>query len=103
MLGLQKAPRPTGIPAFFFQEYWSIVKQDILNTMHAFFHSGSLFKPLSHTYITLIPKTPFSDDVTHFSLVSLCNVIYKVISKILVNRLKPFMDCLITPHQNDII
>ena len=65
-----------------------------------FSHSGSLFKPLNHTFLTVIPKTPFPDEVIHFRPISLCNVIYKTISKILVNKLKPFMDSLISPFQN---
>lgn len=71
---------------------------DVINTVQAFFHSGPLFKPLNQTFITLIPKVPFPDEVSHFRLISLCNVIYKVISKIMVNRLKPFMDSLVTPY-----
>ena len=102
-LGSHKAPRPDGLPAFFFQEFWGIVKWDVINTVQAFFHSGSLFKPLNHTFITLIPKIPFPDDVSHFRPISLCNVIYKVIAKILVNRLKPLMDSLITLYQNAFI
>ena len=102
-MGPHKAPGPNGIPAFFFQEHWNIVKKDILNTVHAFFHSGYLSKTLDHTYITLVLKINFPDDVTHFRPISLWNVIYKVISKILVNRLKPFMDELITPFQNAFI
>ena len=102
-LGPQKAPGPDGLPAFFFQHYWEIVKTDVFNTIHAFFHSGSLFKPPNHTYITLIPKISCPDDVSHFRPISLCNVIYKVISKILINRLKPIMDSLISPFQNAFI
>ena len=45
-LGPHKALGPDGIPAFFYQKYWDIVRQDILNSVHAFFHLGSLF-PLS--------------------------------------------------------
>lgn len=48
-LGLHKALGPDGIPAFFYQEYWNIVKFDIFNAIHAFFHSGSLLKALNHT------------------------------------------------------
>lgn len=48
-LGLHKAPGLDGIPAFFYQEYWNIVKFDIFNAIHAFFHSGSLLKALNHT------------------------------------------------------
>ena len=102
-LGAHKAPGPDGIPAFFFQAFWDIVKEDVTRAVQAFFHSGSLFKPLNHSYIVLIPKKPFPDEVSHFRPISLCNVIYKVISKVMVNRLKPIMDSLITPHQNAFI
>ena len=91
-LGAHKAPGPNGIPAFFFHAFWDIVKEDVTRAVQAFFHSGSLFKPLNHSYIVLIPKKPFPDEVSHFRPISLCNVIYKVISKVMVNRLKPVMD-----------
>lgn len=102
-LGPHKVPGSDGILAFIYQEYWSIVRPNILNTIHAFFHSGSILKTLNHTCITLIPKVSFPDEVSHFWQVSLCSVIYKVISKLLVNRLKPLMDNLITPFQNAFI
>ena len=102
-LGPHKAPGLDGIPAFFYQEYWSTVKSDVINIVQAFFHSGSLFRSLNHTFITLIPKVTYPKEVTHFRPISLCNVLYKIISKILVNRLKPLMDKLITPFQNAFI
>ena len=69
----------------------------------AFFHSGFLLNSLNHTFITLIPKVPTPERVTQFRPISLCNVSYKIISKTLVNRLKPLMDSLITPFQNAFI
>ena len=99
-LGPHKAPGPDGIPAFFFQEFWNMVKFDVINTVQAFFHSSSLFKPLNYTFINLIPKIAYPNEVTHFRPISLCNVVYKVMSELLVNRLKPIMDSLITPYQN---
>lgn len=99
----QLAHGPDSISAFFYHEYWSTVKFDIFNTVHAFFHSRSLLKALNHTYITLIPQVLSPSEVHHFRLISLCNVVYKIISKIFVNRLKPFMDPLITPFQNAFI
>ena len=100
-LGPHKALGPDDIPAFFYQEYWDIVKLDIYNTIHAFFFF--FLKSLNHAYITLIPKVAFPKDVSQFRPISLCNVIYKVISKIMVNRLKPLMDSLITPFLNAFI
>ena len=79
------------------------MKFDVFSTVQAFFHSGSLLKSFNHTFITLIPKKSFPDNVNQFRPTSLCNVIYKVISKILVNRLKPLMDQLVTPYQNAFI
>lgn len=102
-LGSYKSPGPDGIPAFFYQEYWNIVKQDILGTLHAFFHSGTLLKSLNKTFITLVPKIPIPEEVSHFRTISLCNVTYKIISKIMVSRLKPLMDKLISHFQNAFI
>ena len=86
-LGSHKALGPDGLPAFFYQDFWGIVKTDVINTVLAFFHSSSLFTPLNHTFITLIPKIPFLDEVTHFRPISLYNVIYKIISKILAHEI----------------
>ena len=102
-LGSHKAPGLNGIPAFFFQHFWDIVKPDVISTVQVFFHSGSLGRSLNHTLITLIPKISFPQEVSHFKPISLCNVLYKVISKIMVNRLKPFMDSIISPYQNAFI
>uniref|UniRef100_A0A2N9GD61 Reverse transcriptase domain-containing protein n=1 Tax=Fagus sylvatica TaxID=28930 RepID=A0A2N9GD61_FAGSY len=98
-----KTPGPDGIPATFYQKFWSTVRIDIINMVKAFFHSGFMLKSLNHTFITLIPKVPNPEKVTQFRPIALCNVTYKIISKILVNRLKPFMDSLIIPFQNAFI
>ena len=102
-LGPLKTPRPDGILAAFYQKFWSIVKHDICQMVKAFFHSGFLLKTLNFTFITLIQKIPTPKLVTQLRPISLCNVTYKIISKILVNRLKPLMDSLITPFQNAFI
>jgi hypothetical protein len=55
---------------------------------------------LNHTFIALIPKRlgPFS--VNHFRAISLCNIIYKIISKILANRFKVLLHHFISPNQS---
>ena len=102
-LGPLKTPGPDGIPAALYQKYWSTVRIDIINMVKAFFHSSFMLKTLNHTFITLIPKIPKPEKVTQFRPIAICNVTYKIISKILVNKLKPFMDSLITPYQNAFI
>ena len=78
-LGPQKSPGLDGIPAFFYQDLWSIVRQDIFNYVHALFHSGTLLKSLNQTYITFIPKIKTPKEVAHFRPISLWNVTYKII------------------------
>ena len=102
-MGSYKAPGPDGIPAFFFQNFWGLVKTDVCNAIQAFFHYGSLLKAFHQTFITLIPKIPNPEEVSHFRPISLCNVLYKIISRVIVNRLKPIMDSIITPFQNAFI
>ena len=63
----------------------------------------TLLKAFNHTFITLIPKPPNPEEVSHFRPISLCNVLYKIISKVLVNRLKHIINSIITPFQNAFI
>ena len=62
-----------------------------------------MLKALNKTFITLIPKVMIPEEVSQFRPISLCNVTYKIIFKIMVNRVKPLMDKLISPYQNAFI
>lgn len=63
----------------------------------AFFVDGLLLTEMNHTFITLIPKCPNPTIVHQYRPISLCNISYKILSKILANRLKSFLPDLITP------
>jgi len=54
---------------------------------------------LNTTFITLIPKAEESNTPDKYRPIALCNVIYKLISKVLANRLKPLLPILISPEQ----
>lgn len=54
---------------------------------------------LNHTILVLIPKVPSLISINQFLPISLCFVLYKVITKIIVNRLKPYLDRLVAPTQ----
>ena len=58
-----------------------------------------MFSILSHTFITLIPKVKNPERVTEFRSISLCNVIYKIISKVIANMLKPLLNSVISKTQ----
>ena len=95
-----KAPGPDGMPPLFYQNFWDLVSSDVTNTVLHFLNKGSLPNSLNHTFITLIPKTKNSEYVTKFRPISLCNVLYKIFSKVLGNRLKRVMPLIISDHQS---
>ena len=65
-----------------------------------FFQSDNLLKSINYTHITLIPKVKAPDTMTQFRTISLCNVLYKIISKVLANRLKSVLDHMISGSQS---
>jgi len=61
---------------------------------------GKLLKEVNHTLITLIPKVPNPETTAHYRPISLCNVLYKILAKILVNRMRPILQRIIHPTQS---
>ena len=98
-----KAPGPDGMPPLFFQTYWLDIGTDITEAVLSSLNSGSLLKSINHTFISLIPKVKNPERVTEFRPISLCNVIYKIISKVIANRLKPMLNFIISETQSAFI
>ena len=86
--------------ALFYQKYWDIIGDDvciiILNTLNA----NASLAYLNKTNIVLIPKTNRPTKMSEFWPISLCNVSYKIISKVLANRLKPILNSIISENQS---
>jgi len=98
-----KTPGPDGFGAGFFQHYWEQIKGDFCQCVLEFFKNGKILKQINHTFITLIPKRSSPSETSHYRPISLCNTVYKNISKLLVNRLRPLLDKLISPLQSAFI
>lgn len=98
-----KSPGPDGLPAGFYQHFWNVVGNDVVGMIKGFFHSGYILKELNQTLITLIPKTSCPNTCKEFRPISLCNVAYKAITKILVLRLQDMIKEMISPNQNAFI
>jgi hypothetical protein len=99
-LGSTKAPGPDGFTAIFFKKYWDIVREDVLQCIWLFFKRNFLQRIQNHSFIALVPKLSGSHTAHQFRPISLCNIVYKIISKILANRLKVHMHKIISPFQS---
>lgn len=97
---LNKALRPDGMAPLFFITYWDIVGQAVTEAVLSSFKSGTLPPILNHTFITLISKKKRPKFVTNFRPISLCNVLYKLVAKVLANRLKGILPQIIFPTQS---
>jgi len=98
-----KAPGPDGFGASFFQDHWPIIKDLLCEAIKDFFRSGKLLKEVNHTFITLIPKVVNPETTAHYRPISLCNSVYKILAKILVNRMRPILQRIIFPTQSAFI
>lgn len=67
------------------------------------FEMGHVEEFFTKTLIVLIPKVSGPKDVSHFRSISLCTIAYKVLMKVLVNRLKPVMPNLIVDNQKSFV
>lgn len=92
-----KAFGPDGFLALFYKHYQDIVEDQVFMATQSFFHNGWLLKNFNQTYISLIPKKSGACNFNKFHPIGLCNVCYKVISKILVNRLILLLDKMVDP------
>uniref|UniRef100_A0A803PQ89 CCHC-type domain-containing protein n=1 Tax=Cannabis sativa TaxID=3483 RepID=A0A803PQ89_CANSA len=86
-----KAPRPDGMSVLFCKHYWESVESDFCEAVLDFFQTGRMHKGVNATNIVLIHKVQNLKRPNHFRPISLCNVVYKVIYKIIANRIKPLV------------
>lgn len=100
VIGSLKAPGPDGFPSLFYTSGWATVGEEVTAFIQHIFDTTVVSDELKHTNLILIPKSKEADSPKDFRLISLCNVLYKVITKFLTARLRPLLDDLISPYQN---
>ncbi|KAM6553580.1 hypothetical protein CsatB_014342 [Cannabis sativa] len=98
-----KALGPDGMGPGFFQHHWDIVGSDVTNLVKEFFATEALPDGLNDTNLVLIPKKKNFITMSDLRPISLCNVLYKIISKVLANRMRDLIDCIISETQSAFI
>jgi len=94
-----KAPGPDGFTMAFFIHCWDVVKVEVIAAIQNFHSQGYFEKSFNATFIALIPKKMGATELKDFRPISLISSVYKIISKVLTERLKKVMSKLVDTHQ----
>ncbi|KAK7282263.1 hypothetical protein RIF29_10909 [Crotalaria pallida] len=102
-MGNLKSPGLDGLHALFYKSQWDHMQQFVYNFVKSVFQDPRCIAKVNQTTITLIPKIDRPQRITDFRPISLCNVIYKVVTKVVVNRVKPIMNRVISHTQSSFV
>lgn len=99
----EKSSGIDGLNPAFFQTYWDIVGSDVVKFCKRNFETGELTGDINSTLVCLIPKVKQPKQVSDLRPISLCNVLMRILSKIMANILKPCLQTLISDNQSAFI
>nr|GEY71244.1 transposon TX1 uncharacterized [Tanacetum cinerariifolium] len=94
------SPRPDGFTFGLYRRYWDIIGNDVVDVVKWFFLHGEIPKEGNSSFITLIPKVPNANMVKDFRPISLIGSLYKIIAKVLANRLVTVLDDIVDEIQS---
>ncbi|PNX96059.1 ribonuclease H [Trifolium pratense] len=97
------APGPDGFGAFFYQTYWDIIKEDVCNAVLEFFTFNWILPNFNSNTVVLIPKVSDADTIGQFRPIAMANFKFKIISKILADRLALVLPDLISNEQRGFV
>ncbi|KAM2260945.1 hypothetical protein ACFXTI_042610 [Malus domestica] len=95
-----RSPGPDDFSGCFYQDHWDTMGVDVIKVVKAFWHSSTLLRKLNHTNLVLIRKVKCPKNMTQYRHITLCNVIYNILAKVLTNRLKKVMPKVIGDNQS---
>ncbi|XP_061365687.1 uncharacterized protein LOC133308973 [Gastrolobium bilobum] len=98
-MGPYKAPGVDGLHGIFFQSQWEVVRDSVCSFVKDVFNNPHRVQDVNQTLLCLISKVDAPQTFKDFRPISLCNVIYKVVTKLIANQLKLHMNSLVMPNQ----
>lgn len=100
---LEKSSGIDGFNPAFFQAYWDIVREDVVAFCRNFMETGVVLEGLNRTLVCLIPKVKKPKCMSDLRPISLCNVLMRILSKVMTNILKPCLKSIISESQSAFI
>lgn len=97
------APGPNGFGGCFYQTYWDIISHDVFNSVCQFFSQGWLLPNMNSNLVVLIPKFPGADMIENYRPIALANFQFKIITKVLADRLSVIAPKIISKNQRGFI
>ena len=98
-----KAPGVDGIPALFYQNQWEVVGLSVCRYVKSIFDGAPIDHEVNKTLLVLIPKVDNPESIKQFRPISLCTVLYKIITKVIANRLKIVLPHIVGPTQSSFV
>ncbi|KAK9990735.1 hypothetical protein SO802_025720 [Lithocarpus litseifolius] len=98
-----KAPGPDGMPPLFYQHFWLNIGEVVTKTILDFLNNGLSPPNFNETHIVLIPKINEPKRLSEYRPISLCNVVFRITSKVIANRLKKILPSIISDTQSTFV
>lgn len=95
----EKSLGPNGWRVEIFLAFFDIMGEDLLQMVAQSRSEGFVFRALNQTYIALIPKKNKPESFNDYRPIALCSLVYKIITKIIANRIKPILPAMMTWEQ----
>lgn len=95
-----KALGPDGFPAHFFQKQWHLCGEEITKIVIQILKGENSREEINRMFIVLIPKVLNPTSLSHYRPISLCDVVFKIASKVLANRVKQTLPEVISEEQS---
>ncbi|GMI79837.1 hypothetical protein HRI_001653000 [Hibiscus trionum] len=95
----RKAPGFDGLPSSFFRQHWDTVGDDVINLCINLLNGNTDMASVNKTILVLIPKVQDPTSMKQLRPISLCTVLYKIVAKTIVNRMKQAIPLCISPNQ----
>ena len=97
------APGPDGFPGSFYQSCWDIVGSDVISFVQYFFQHNWLYPNANSNFIVLLPKIEGANVLSQFRPIALANFLFKIIPKILADRMSSIASRIISPQQTSFL